>query len=101
MISVFCVGFGQGVIFPLINVKTLSQVGPYHSDKVIAIVSSMIHVGQFLSPIVLDTIGRITSNETIRFQYGAIAVGMIIAFITILMIKIIKSKRFNIKTPSL
>ncbi len=97
LISVFCVGFGQGVIFPLINVKTLSQVDPYHSDKVIAIVSSMIYVGQFLSPIVLDTIGRITGQPTIRFQYSVIAVSMVIAFVTMLIMRVMKSKEVSSK----
>lgn len=88
LIGVFCIGFGQGVVFPLINLKTLSAVDPYQSDKVIAIVSSMIYVGQFLSPIVLDTIGRIANQDTIRFQYGVIAVSMIIVFGVMALMKL-------------
>jgi len=93
LIGVFLIGFGQGVIFPLINVKTLNKVDPYYSDRIIAIVSSMIYIGQFLSPIVLDTISRITGYESIRFQYGVIAGRMIIAFFTMLVIKFIKQKK--------
>src|SRR5699024_10490195 len=92
LISVSLVGFGQVVIFPLINVRALNQVNPIHTDKVIAIVSSMIYIGQFLSPVVLDAISRIAGQPTIRFQYGVIAVCMIITFGVALIIKQIKPK---------
>lgn len=92
LISVAMVGFGQGIVFPLVNVRALSQVDPYHSDKVIAVVSSSIYIGQFLSPIVLDGIGKLAGNPEIRFQYGVIAVGMLIAFVIMLIIKLMKPK---------
>lgn len=92
LLGVSLVGFGQGIVFPLVNVKALSQVDPYHSDKVIAVVSSSIYIGQFLSPIVLDGISRIAGNPEIRFQYGVIAVGMVIAFAIMFAIKLMKPK---------
>ena len=92
LLGVSLVGFGQGIVFPLVNVRALSQVDPYHSDKVIAIVSSSIYIGQFLSPIVLDGIGRIAGTPDIRFQYGVIAVGMVIAFAIMIAIKQMKPK---------
>jgi len=93
LLSVSLVGFGQGVIFPLINVKALNQVDPYRTDTVIAIVSSSIYIGQFLSPVVLDTISEIAGHPTIRFQYGVIAIGMIIAFAVMFLMKLKESKR--------
>lgn len=95
LIGVFFIGFGQGVIFPFINVKTLSQVDPYHSDRVIAIVSSMIYVGQFISPIVLDIISQVAGYPTIRFQYGVIAISMVIAFVIMLAIKLVHKKELS------
>lgn len=68
LLTVSFVRFGQDVIFPLINVRALNQVDPHHTDKVIAIVSSNIYIGQFLSPVILDTIGEIAGHPTIRFQ---------------------------------
>src|SRR5699024_12334942 len=81
LISVSLVGFGQGVIFPLINVRALNQVNPIHTDKVIAIVSSMIYFGQFLSPVVLVAICRISCHPKIRFHYGVISVCKNITFV--------------------
>lgn len=98
LISVALIGFGQGTIFPLINVKALSQVDPYYSDRVIAIVSSMIYIGQFLSPIVLDAISYVAGQPTIRFQYGVITVSMIIAFAIMLGMKLRKSDENLSKT---
>src|SRR5699024_6660045 len=77
LISVSLVGFGQGVIFPLINVRALNKVNPIHTNKVIAIVSSMIYIGQFLSPVVLDAISHTPRRPTIRCQHASIAVSMI------------------------
>lgn len=93
LISVCLVGFGQGVIFPLINVNALNQVNPLHTDKVIAIVSSMIYIGQFLSPVVLDSISQLANQPSIRFQYGVIAVSMVVAFVVAFLIKLFQSKR--------
>lgn len=92
LLGVSLVGFGQGIVFPLVNVRALSQVDPYHSDKVIAVVSSSIYIGQFISPIVLDGIGKIAGNPNIRFQYGVIAVGMVVSFAIMFTIKIAKPK---------
>src|SRR5699024_10907903 len=70
LIDVCFVGFGQGTLFPLINVKVLGNVAPTISDKVISIVSSMIYVGQFISPVVLDYVSKLVGYPTIRFQYA-------------------------------
>lgn len=93
LITVSLVGFGQGVIFPLINVKALSQVDPLVSGTVIAVISSSIYIGQFLSPIVLDAISAIAGYPSIRFQYGVIAVGMMIAFVIMLISTLRKPKQ--------
>ena len=93
LLTVSLVGFGQGVIFPLINVRALNQVSPIVTGTVIAIISSSIYIGQFLSPIVLDGISAIAGYPSIRFQYGVIAVGMIIAFVIMFIITLRKPKQ--------
>lgn len=88
--SVCIVGFGQGIVFPLINDRVLRGTDPSISDRVISIVSSMIYVGQFLSPVVLDSISRVVGNPTIRFQYSVIAVSLIISVAAMVLVKVIK-----------
>lgn len=78
MLSVTLIGFGQGSLFPIIILKVLDRVVPYHSDRAVAITSSFTFLGQFLSPLVLDGIGRIAGISTIRFQYGFLAIAILI-----------------------
>lgn len=92
LLSVCVVGFGQGIIFPLINVKVLGNIDPRLSDRVISIVSSMIYVGQFLSPVVLDSIGRVSGYDTIRFQYSVLAVSLIVSVGVMLLVLIMKKE---------
>src|SRR5699024_4303412 len=98
LIGVCFVGFGQGILFPLINVKVLGNVEPSISDKVISIVSSMIYVGQFISPVVLEFVGNLVSMPTIRFQYSALAGGLIISVIVMYIYKTIRKS--NLETVS-
>ncbi|WP_432352923.1 MFS transporter [Sporosarcina sp. A2] len=92
LMSVCVVGFGQGIVFPLINVKVLGNIDPTLSDKVISIVSSMIYIGQFLSPVVLDSIGRAAGFETIRFQYSILSVSLVVSVAIMLLVIILKKK---------
>ncbi|WP_269050703.1 hypothetical protein [Sporosarcina sp. G11-34] len=87
--SACLIGFGQGVLFPLLILKALDRAGPYQGDRAVAITSSCIFIGQFLSPIVLDGIGGISSNPSIRFQYGVLAIFILIT-VTITMIILLK-----------
>ena len=82
LVGVCFVGFGQGILFPVINMKVLAEASPTISDKVVSIVSSMIYVGQFISPILLDGIGKIMSMGTVRFQYGVLATALIISVVS-------------------
>lgn len=90
LLGVCMVGFGQGIVFPLINVKVLGTVDPRLSDRVISIVSSMIYVGQFLSPVVLDSIGKLVGSETIRFQYSVLSISLIVSVAIMLLVILAK-----------
>lgn len=92
LVGVCFVGFGQGILFPLINVKVLGNVAPTISDKVISIVSSMIYVGQFISPVILDSISKLAGFPTIRFQYLILASSLIISVIGMMIYKFIKKE---------
>ena len=89
------VGFGQGILFPIINVKALELVNPLHSDRVIAIVSSSIFVGQFSSPLILDGIARAAGFPAIRFQYSVIGIALGIAVLLIILFKIFRKNKVS------
>lgn len=93
LVGVLFVGFGQGVLFPLINVKVLGNVSPTISNKVISIVSSMIYVGQFISPVVLQFTSELFSRPTIRFEYTILAVSLIFSVLCMILYKFFSSSR--------
>lgn len=68
------IGFGQGVLFPVIILKALDYVPSHKSDRAGAITTSFIFLGQFLSPILLDGIASLFHSHSLRLQYGVIAV---------------------------
>lgn len=81
LVSVCLVGFGQGSLFPILVLKALDRVPFHQADQTIAVTSSFTFLGQFLSPIVLDGIGKIANQADIRFQYGTLSVSFIIIVI--------------------
>lgn len=97
IISVCLVGFGQGSLFPIIVIKALDHVTMQQADRAVAITSSFTFLGQFLSPIVLDGIGKIANNTAIRFQYGTLAV-IILTIVLIIMWQTIRKPKQPLTT---
>ena len=96
ILSVCLIGFGQGSLFPVIVLKALDCVGPQHADRAVAMTSSFTFLGQFLSPVVLDGIGKIANNDTIRFQYGTLS----ICIMVIVLVSTFTILRSNERLPS-
>lgn len=89
MVSVILIGFGQGVLFPVLTLKALDEVPFHRADLTASIVASFIFLGQFLSPLVLDSIGKLATGSEIRFQYGVLAT-IIFLSVAILLINKVK-----------
>jgi len=78
MLGVCMVGFGQGSLFPIITLRALDRVHSHQADRAVALTSSFTFLGQFISPLILDGVGKIANSTAIRFQYGALAVSVFI-----------------------
>ncbi|MGM8212192.1 MFS transporter [Virgibacillus sp. W0430] len=91
ILSVCLVGFGQGSLFPIITLKALDSVALHQGDQAVALTSSCTFLGQFLSPVVLDGFGKLANSSSIRFQYGTLAVSILI-IVLISTIYILKKK---------
>lgn len=76
MMAVVLIGFGQGILFPILTLKALDKVPFHKADITASITASFIFLGQFLSPLVLDNIGKLTTGSSIRFQYGFLAISI-------------------------
>ncbi|WP_156645445.1 MFS transporter [Lentibacillus sp. JNUCC-1] len=72
--SVCLIGFGQGSLFPILSLKALDSVPMHQADRAVALTSSFTFLGQFLSPVVLDGVGKIANRTSIRFQYGTLSI---------------------------
>lgn len=94
MISVTLIGLGQGSLFPFLTLKILDVVKVHQADKAMAIASSLIFLGQFISPVILDSIGSLVGMPTIRFQYGLLG-NIILIFVFINFFTISKNKSQN------
>ncbi|WP_256200789.1 MFS transporter [Virgibacillus halodenitrificans] len=91
MLSVCMVGFGQGSLFPIITLKALDSVSFHQGDRAVALTSSFTFLGQFLSPLVLDGLGKMANNTAIRFQYGILA-ACVLTVVFISTIFLLRSK---------
>src|SRR5699024_227039 len=73
----------QGSLFPILVLKALDSVPLHQADQAVAMTSSFTFLGQFLSPVVLDGIGKLANTDNIRFQYGTLSVViMVVVFIS-------------------
>ncbi|KAJ52734.1 MFS family permease [Clostridium tetanomorphum] len=74
LVSVSLVGFAFSMIYPLIFLKT-GIISDENSNSIaISIVSSSMFLGQFLSPIVLQCIGNILNNNSIRLNFKILSI---------------------------
>ncbi|RKL65530.1 MFS transporter [Salipaludibacillus neizhouensis] len=81
-------GFGLGIILPGIMDQVSRQVAPSQIVHAMAIVTSMIFVGQFLSPIILDGIGVLFGNITIEFTYQFLTIGILLTAVTFFILSL-------------
>lgn len=74
-------GFGMGSLMPFFLVRVSATAPPENTVKAMAIVTSMVFLGQFLSPLLLRGIGEAFGDPSIVFSYRflAIATAMISA----------------------
>ncbi|WP_068672112.1 MFS transporter [Oceanobacillus sp. Castelsardo] len=96
ILSVCLIGFGQGSLFPIIMIKAMDRAGFQQTDRAVAMTSSFTFLGQFLSPVVLDGVSKIASNDSIRFQYGTLS----ICIMVIVLVNTSTILRSNKRLPS-
>lgn len=65
----FLIGFANRSLYPYVFLKASNSVSGNQTVKAMAVLSSMIYLGQFTSPILLAFLGKIFGNPTIRFSY--------------------------------
>ncbi|GAE31055.1 MFS transporter [Halalkalibacter hemicellulosilyticus] len=66
-------GFGFGSLMPIVFDHVTHLVPRVQVVQAMAVVTSMLFLGQFLSPIILDSIGVLVGDGSIRFTYFLLA----------------------------
>jgi MFS family permease len=94
-LGVGMMGFGFGSIMPTVFDQVTRQVPRVQTVQAMAVVTSMLFFGQFLSPVILDTIGILFANESIRFTYQFLAGSMLVVAIGFLVVAIKIQKRIK------
>ncbi len=98
--GVALIGLGQGFLMPFILHSVRTSVDAAQSVSAMAIVSSMVFLGQFFSPIIIDSIGKrwmpVSQGSGSPF---IVAFCMCIGGITLAVIQIIVTNNKNNKHP--
>ncbi len=97
LISNFMVGFGLGILKPVLFLN-VADASPGHSNAFsISIVSNSVLLGKFISPLFLDFWGKVFKNSTIRFTFLSMGISLGCAAIISLVIMIRHRKVFKPK----
>lgn len=88
LVSVGLVGFGFSMIYPLIFLKTGSISDEKSNSIAMSVVSSSLFLGQFLSAIVLQWIGGILNNGSIRFNFKILSISLGIVLVILIISKL-------------
>jgi len=90
-IASICIGLGAGIMMPKLLLNTQKIVKANARALAMAVISSAIYFGQFISPVLLKAIATLFGNDTFRFRFTILAIGLAIATIISLFLAI-KSK---------
>ena len=90
-VSVIFIGFAGGLLSPPLMLMIPKVVAPNARTLGIAIVSSLLLFGQFLSPICMRWISVIFNNDTFRFRFQFLAIFIIISAVIALVGMIINN----------
>jgi MFS family permease len=83
LISMFSIGIGIGLLMPYFMFKTSQAVPQEANAPALALVSSSLFLGQFVSPILFSVISNLTQINRIRFDFTIAAfTTLVLAFIS-------------------
>ncbi|WP_432402012.1 MFS transporter [Wukongibacter sp. M2B1] len=97
LISNFLVGFGLGILKPVLFLNVADASSSHSNAFAISIVSNSILFGKFVSPLFLDLWGKIFRNNSIRFTFLSMGILLSCAAIISLLIMIQPKKIFKPK----
>lgn len=85
IISLALFGFGFGILQPLIYLRVTQLVPKQLNTLAMAVVSSSLYFGQFISPLFIGFVGKIAGDTSIRFSYHFLSIFLALAFFIALL----------------
>ncbi|MDB1123409.1 MFS transporter [Vibrio algarum] len=74
LMAVMVVGFGLGWSMPTLFMGATKAGGEGNGVQTMSVVSSTAFLGQFMSPVVFDYLGKLAGNDSIQFTFSSIAI---------------------------
>lgn len=97
LISTFMIGFGLGILKPVLFLK-VAEFTPQNSNALaISIVSNSILLGKFVSPFFIDLWGKLFNNTTFRFIFLSMGISLASAAIMSVLIILYSIKVLNLR----
>lgn len=87
IIGLLSIGVGLGVGVPLLNSKVALKTGTEEVASIMAIMSAMLYLGQFISPLIVQLFQNIIGINSIKFPYYF---GIALSFILLAGVKHLK-----------
>ncbi|WP_332633507.1 MFS transporter [Halalkalibacter flavus] len=94
-LGVGILGFGFGSIMPTVFDEVSRQVPRVQTVQAMAVVTGMLFFGQFFSPILLDSVGYLFGNESIRFTYQFLSGSMFLVAIVFFLKTMLMQKKIK------
>lgn len=91
-VAIICIGIGLGLLLPTFMLATTKAVSKDQTSYALAIVSSSMFFGQFISPIFTAFLQNIMNSTSTRIAFYT---SSILALISILIAVLNRSKEFN------
>ena len=88
ILGVIFVGFGLGTLLPILNAQIPFLIRKENLTAAMALASAMIYLGEFLSPIIIDSIQKLLHLEGIQIPYNIAAVFAVILFFVFIKLPI-------------
>lgn len=97
-VSAFMIGFGFGVIKPILFVAVTNSVSRLHNAFALSIITSFSFLGKFLSPIFLHWIADLFQQPSIDFSFIFVGILFILAAVISFPYYLSNSKKREFKT---
>lgn len=93
LLATAIIGLALGWSLPTIFVGATNAGGDERGVQTMAVISSLMYLGQFMSPVVLGIVGNVVGDNSIRFVFSAIAICFTALLPGVMVKKFLKKRR--------